>query len=211
MFKKRNFVIFVILIIAFLISAFLYSSNVYAKVLCSKSQVNITNVKQMSSAETLALIDKYQEKYFTIIKRNDMFLNTIDFDKVRKDRKELKKLYKEVTKQITNKEYLKKYQDIQKRYSKCEQETTIGMNEFAQKNYNEVDSLLNEVYKEVKSTISADDFAKLESSEKRWLIEVNNYEKVFNSKDFGTIRPLIYYDFETDMREFRTLLLMLYV
>ena len=204
-------------IIAFLIIinlAFINNANASVQKVDDKGQVKIINKKTMTSAEKLELIDNYQEKYFTIINRNHLFINTVDsedFDQIDKDRKELKKLFAEVQKQVKNKKYLKKYKAIEKRYSKCNETTTIKMNEFAQKNYNEIDNLLNEVYKEVKSKISSEDFAKLTISEQKWLKEVKNYKKVFDSKNFGTIGTIIYYDYEINMREFRTLLLMLYL
>ena len=176
-----------------------------------KIQSHFSNKNLKTSDEKLALIDNYQKKYFEIVKRNDVLLNIEENDAVKKDNKELKKLYLQVKKQIKNKKYLNKYKDIEKRFSECEEETTIGMNEFAENNYKAVDDLLNEVYKEVKSKISSEDFKKLTQSEKEWLKEVEAYEKVFNSKGFGTIGTIVYYGYEIDMRSFRTLLLMLYL
>ena len=138
-------------------------------------------------------------------------LNFEDEKKLNKDRNELKKLFKKVQKQISNKEYLKEYKDIQKRYAKCEEITTVGINSFAENNYNEVDALLNKVYKEVKSKISSDDFKQLSASEKKWLKEIQDYEKDYTSQDTGTIGVVINYDCQTNMKEFRTLLLMLYL
>ena len=176
-----------------------------------KIQSHFSNKNLKTSDEKLALIDNYQKKYFEIVKRNDVLLNIEENDAVKKDNKELKKLFAQVKKQIKNKKYLNKYKDIEKRFSECEEETTIGMNEFAENNYKAVDDLLNEVYKEVQSKISPEDFKKLAQSENEWLNEVEAYEKVFNSKGFGTIGTIVYYGYEIDMRSFRTLLLMLYL
>lgn len=176
-----------------------------------KIQSHFSNKNLKTSDEKLALIDNYQKKYFEIVKRNDVLLNIEENDAVKKDNKELKKLYSQVKKQIKNKEFLNKYKDIEKRFSICEEETTIGMNKFAANNYTAVDNLLNEVYKEVQSKISPEDFKKLAQSENEWLNEVEAYEKVFNSKGFGTIGTIVYYGYEIDMRSFRTLLLMLYL
>ena len=77
--------------------------------------------------------------------------------------------------------------------------------------YEDADELLNEVYKEVKGKISKEDFNKLKLSERKWLKDLDAYEKVFDSMGFGTISTLIYYTYQIDMREFRTLLLMMYL
>ena len=177
----------------------------------SAQQTQTVKKNQKTSADVLSEIDKYQTKYFEIIKRDDLFLQEEETSAVKNDRKELKKLFKEVKKQVKSKDNLKKYKEIEKRYAKCEEETTVGMNEFANNNYKEVDTLLNEVYREVKTKISPADFKKLTASEQKWLNEVKNYKKVFDSKGFGTIGTIIYYDYEINMRQFRTLLLMLYL
>lgn len=212
--KNSSFAVVAVFLI--IINANIFINNANASLLDNydKNQVKIANKNATAPLEKLNMIDKYQEKYFTIVKRNNMFVNTVDFediDKIDNDRKELKKLFTEVKKQIKNKKYLKEYKAIEKRYSKCNEETTIGMNEFAKKNYDEIDSLLNEVYKEVKSKISPEDFKELTASEKKWLEEVKGYKKVYDSMGFGTIGTIIYYDYEINMREFRTLLLMLYL
>ena len=161
--------------------------------------------------ETLILVDKYQAQYFEIIKRNDYFLSMEDYDTQKQDKRDLKKLYKTVKKEITNKDYLKKYKDIEKLHAKCDSESTVGINKCASEYYEDVDELLNEVYKEIKGKISKEDFNKLKLSERKWLKDVDAYEKVFNSMNFGTISTLIYYTYQIDMREFRTLLLMMYL
>ena len=205
---------FLILISAFCFVAFgiaaLSTQTVFAKNV-QKYSTQIADKKSNTNLDKLSLIDNYQAKYFTIIKRNDVLLNIEDEKILNKDRKELKNLYKEVKKQIHNKTYLKEYNKIEKKYSKCDDMTDIGMKEFSMRNYNEIDNLLNEVYKEVKSKISSEDFKKLAESEQKWLEEVDNYKNVYNSMDYGTIGTLIYYDYQINMRNFRTLLLMLYL
>ena len=209
---KRALVLGVVLT-AIVAVMFINNSFVSAKNTKNVSVQQTQTVKnnQKTSDDVLSEIDKYQAKYFEIIKRNDLFLQDEETLAIKNDRKELKKLFKEVKKQVKSKGNLKKYNEIEKRYAKCEEETTVGMNEFANNNYKEVDALLNEVYKEVKTKISPADFKKLTASEQRWLKEVNSYKKVFDSKGFGTIGTIIYYDYEINMRNFRTLLLMLYL
>lgn len=197
-----------LLIVAFAVS-FGNNTNVYAKSIFSKQQAE--TIKANNAYDVLSKIDNYQAKYFEIIKRNDALLEIGESTEVKKDIKELKKIYAEVKKQITNKKYLKEYKNIEKRYAKCNAITDIGMQDFAVNNYNEVDALLNKVYKEVQTTISADDFKKLTISEAKWQKEVDDYQQVFESMGLGSIGKLVYYDYQTDMKKFRTLLLMLYL
>ena len=84
--------------------------------------ISLENVRknQKESSQILPVIDCYQKDYFSIIKRNNMLLQTEDDKTLNKDRKDLNKLYKKVKKQIRNKDYLKKYNDMQKRYAKCD-------------------------------------------------------------------------------------------
>ena len=210
LFKRKITRIALFLAIALVIVPF-GNNCVSAKNIFSKKQIGIENKNFKKINDTQSTIDKYQAKYFTIIKRNNVLLNMGSSSELNKDRKDLKKLFKEVEKQISNKTYLKEYNKIEKHYSKCDAETTIEINEFAQKNYDEVDKLLNDVYKEVKAKISNEDFKNLTLSERKWLQEVRDYEKVFNSMNFGTIGTSVYYNYEINMRKFRTLLLMLYL
>ena len=62
----------------------------------------------------------------------------------------------------------------------------------------------------VKAIIPPEDFKQLITSELKWLKEVEDYYKVYEQQGFGTIGPLIHLGYECDMRNFRTLLLMLY-
>ncbi|MCR5266601.1 MAG: DUF1311 domain-containing protein [Cyanobacteria bacterium RUI128] len=176
----------------------------------SPAELSLTK-NQRPCPEVLADVDKYQAKYFEIVKRNNVLLNDGDDRALNRDRKQLKKLYKEVEGKILEPRYLNKLKEIDNRYAECTDMTTQGMNEFAEKYYKEIDDLLNEVYMDVKSKIWREDFEKLQLSEYRWLKAVNKYEEVFDSMGFGTIGTIIYYGYQTDMRRFRTLLLMLYL
>ena len=200
-----------ILLIFTLIFSFINSDYVSAKHILNNEQIETVSKNVSIYSEILSDIDKYQERYFKIIKRNDVFLSFESNNTLNRDRKDLKKLYNKVKKQIRNKKYLKEYKEIEKRYSKCNEETTIGINSFMENNYNEIDNLLNKVYKEVQQKIPPEDFKYLVLSEKKWLKEVNSYEDVYNSMGFGTIGTMIYLDYQIDMRKFRTLLLMLYL
>ena len=181
-------------------------SEIYNKI---KTMSFVEKIEYYSNK--LSLIDKYQTQYFTIIKRNNILLNFENNKALNNDRKELQKLYKEVEKQISNKEYLAEYKRIEAKYSNCEETTTVGMNEFAEKNNKEVDDFLNTVYKKIQSKIPAEDFENLVLSEQKWLKEVDAYKQVYDSMGFGTIGTVVYYGYQTDMKSFRTLLLMLYL
>ena len=203
--KRKNFGFISVLIVAVLV--LISSMNAFAK----NISFDNTSEKQKEASAILTVVDCYQQKYFSIIKRNNMLVQWENNKTLNNDRKDLNKLYKKVKKQITNKYYLNKYKDIKKRYAKCDEITDIGMKEFADRNYNEINNLLNEVYKEVEAKISSDDFANLAKSEADWLKEAEDYEKTLSSMDYGTIGTLIYYEYQINVREFRTLLLMLYL
>ena len=199
----------------FLLFAGMFSittANAYvpAQNLSIQVPAEIANKKHKTSADKLYIIDKYQEKYFEIITRNDVLLKDEDVKELNIDRTELNRLFAEVQNQVKNKKYLKKYNKIQKRYAKCDEITTTGINKCAEKNYNAVDSLLNEVFKKVKSKISSKDYKYLTLSEKEWQKRVDDYQKNFDAMGFGTIGASIYNSYQINMKEFRTLLLMLY-
>ena len=184
-----------------IVIAFMLTSSVFAQ--------DISNSE--SYEETFAAIEKYQEQYFKIVKRNDVLLKYESDKALNNDRKELKKLFKKVKKQITNKSYIKKYNDIERRYAKCNDMTTQGMNKFAEKNYNDVSVLLNEVYNYAESKIRPGDKRNFIESEQIWQKEFENYKQVYDEMDFGTIGTIIYYDYRINMVQFRALLLMLYL
>ena len=161
--------------------------------------------------ETLNLIDNYQQKYFNIIKRNDVLLRMEDDDNLATDRKELDDLFAEVENQITNDCYLKKYKKIQKRYSECPGITTPEINKCAEKNYKAISTLLNNVYNKAEMKLKFTESKQLAHSEILWEKEVEAYKQIYDSMGFGTIGTSIYYGYETNMKEFRTLLLMLYL
>lgn len=171
-----------------------------------------SNLQQYEyTADTITLIDKYQEKYFEIIKRHNILLQCDNLEDTEKDTKELEALFTRVKSQITNKKYLKKYNKIQKQFAECDADTTIDINAFSENNYKAIDELLNIVYKQAQSKIDPDDLKELESSQSKWEQEVADYQKVFDAMGFGTIGASTYYSYMTNMKEFRTLLLMLYL
>ena len=161
--------------------------------------------------DKINLINKYQDKYFEIVKRHDALLNQEDIVELNNDRKELEALFTEVENQITNEHYLKKYKNIQKRFATCDSEITPDINAFAEKNCIAIEKLLNTVYKKAQTKLDPEDLKQLVTSENNWEKEVEDYRKVYNSMGFGTIGASIYYDYMINMKEFRTLLLMLFL
>ena len=172
----------------------------------------MTGCSNKTDIDTLTKIDSYQEQYFKIIKRNDLFLQLYSSDNYDKDIEDLKNLYNKVVSEINpNCEFLQKYNELEQKYAENTGGNTFEINEFAQNHYNAVDKLLNDTYKAVRLKIPQDDFNKLVQSELNWLKEVDEYKNVYDKQGYGTIGGLIYLNYQIDMRNFRTLLLMLYL
>lgn len=204
MHKKKNYFASFLIVILLI---FIGSTSVFAKGVPIKK----VSEKYNEAPEILSVIDNYQEKYFSIIKRNNVLFREEDDKVLNRDRKELNNLYKEVKKQINNKYYFKQYKDIERRYAKYDEITDAGIRDFAYKNYDEANTLLNNIYQEIKSKIPSKDFEILAQSENKWLKEFKDYEKVFYSMDYGTIGTIIHINYQINIIEFRTLLLMLYL
>ena len=172
----------------------------------------MTGCSNKTDIDTLTKIDSYQGQYFKIIKRNDLFLQLYSSDNYDKDIEDLKNLYNKVVSEINpNCEFLQKYNELEQKYAENTGGNTFEINEFAQNHYNAVDKLLNDTYKAVRLKIPQDDFNKLVQSEINWLKEVDEYKNVYDKQGYGTIGGLIYLNYQIDMRNFRTLLLMLYL
>ena len=162
-------------------------------------------------SKVLAKIDLLQAQYFSIIKRNDAFLKIYDCDACAEDMEDLNKLFSEVRNNIDKDNYyLKKYDEIENSYSSSDLETTAEINNFMMENYEAVDKLLNETYQAVRTKIPREDFKDLITSELKWLKDVEQYHTVFEQQEYGSIRTWVNLRYEINMRQFRTLLLMLY-
>lgn len=171
---------------------------------------NVTYDLQTPS-KVLAKIDLLQAQYFSIIKRNDAFLKIYDCDACAEDMEDLNKLFSEVRNNIDKDNYyLKKYDEIENSYSSSDLETTAEINNFMMEYYEAVDKLLNETYQAVRTKIPREDFKNLIASELKWLKDVEQYHKVFEQQEYGSIRTWVNLRYEINMRQFRTLLLMLY-
>lgn len=207
--KKINlyfvFFIFVLLLL------FITSEDISAQSLPLNNQIQLTDTVSKPISSTFDIISGYQEKYFEIINRNNVLLNNDDSEDLTNDRKELDGLFNEIKARITNERFLKKYNKIQKRFANCDAITTTGINECANKNYDAIYDLLNNVYKKVESKLSFEESKKLALSQIEWEKMVDDYQNVYNSMNFGTIGTSIYYSYKINMIEFRTLLLMLYL
>lgn len=173
----------------------------------TSASYNLTTPNQV-----LAKIDELQARYFSIVKRNNALLDIFGDEECQQDLDELKALFSEVEKNIDkNNYYLQKYHEIEKKYAQNQGETTVDINDFASKHYEAVDNLLNEIYKEVKKKLPEEDFNQLKKGEIQWIKDVNSYQEVFEQQEFGTIRTLVKLGYEINMRNFRALLLMLYI
>lgn len=162
-------------------------------------------------SKVLAKIDLLQAQYFSIIKRNDTFLNLYECDACAEDMEDLNKLFSEVRNNIDKDNYyLKKYDEIENSYSSSDLETTAEINNFMMEYYEAVDKLLNETYQAVRIKIPREDFKNLIASELKWLKDVEQYHKVFEQQEYGSSRTWVNLRYEINMRQFRTLLLMLY-
>ena len=78
----------------------------------------IANKKHKTPTDKLYIIDKYQEKYFEIIKRNDVLLKDEDVKELNIDRTELNRLFAEVQNQVKRKhrkKLLKRLQRVKRR------------------------------------------------------------------------------------------------
>ena len=103
-----------------------------------------------------------------------------------------------------------------KQYRECDGMTTNDMMYAASQTYKAIDKLLNEVYQEVRSIIPAEDFENLKQSEIRWIKDIDKYHKKATSEDgefmygsYGSHAGIM--NAEVDMRQFRTMLLLLYL
>lgn len=168
--------------------------------------------KQKTPSEILSEISKYQSLYFDLVKRNNALLDIFGDDEAQQDLRNLSSLYKEVENKINpNNSFYQEYKRIEKKYKDVPEGTTIYLNALSAQHYKEIDKLLNDVYKAVKTKLLEDDFNQLKINQRAWLKEVMNYNKVFEEQNFGSIGSLIKANYEADMRSFRALLLIFYL
>ena len=178
----------------------------------NKDKLNTAANEYNIASATLESIDMYQKRYFDIVKRNNLFFDLEGSDNSARDVAELKKLFEEVKAKIDKNcpQYIV-YEEISTKYRNNTGRNTLEMNDFAKEKYDAFDKLLNDTYKAVKDRISENDFILLKESQRNWLHEVEDYNKIYLAQGFGTIGTLIKFDYEINMRAFRTLLLMLYL
>ncbi len=212
--KKRNKVLILITMCLLLI----FTAGVVFFVLNNKKSdstniaLNSEENKKTEFQNALDEIDGYQAKYFEIIKRHDALLDMTNSTESKKDIKELSLLFQEVKNKINkDNSYLAEYEKIKEKRIKNLGNTEFEINTIASENHKAVDKLMNDIYSNIKSQLNKEDFEKLNISQKNWLSEVENYNNIFNSKDFGTIKTIIKLDYEINMKSYRTLLLMLYL
>lgn len=94
------------------------------------------------------------------------------------------------------KKYLFKFIDIQEEVSKLpyheeEYQNTFGMRKLASEEYEMWDTLLNEIYSELKNTLSTEDMDKLTSLQIQWIEDRDvTAEAAGKEVEGGTLQPL---------------------
>ena len=162
-------------------------------------------------------VEYYQAQYWQIIKRHNCLINYSAYNEgdteaikvLEKDRNELLSLMGNIESQINiNNPYYIKLTNIPKGDGSAQTQYDLNMNAA---DYNDaVDSVLNELYNDIRKTIPASDFEKLKQSEIKWLNDIEKYKKVMEENLGGTIAGMIYSNAIADIRRFRCLVLMLY-
>ena len=95
------------------------------------------------------------------------------------------------------KKYLFKFIDVQEEvsklpYAKEQYQTTMGMRQLASQEYEMWDALLNEIYSELKNTLSAEDMDKLTSLQIQWISDRDaTAEAAGKEVEGGTLQPLV--------------------
>ena len=164
-------------------------------------------------SDVLNQVEKFQSEYWEIVKRHDLFFYFGEENlAIAKDMDDLSDLFQLVELSINkDSHYYTKLKNIEERFKNNPGETTYEAKQFEQQYIEAIDSLLNEIYKDIRATIPADDFEKLKRSEIRWLNDIENYRKIYEMQDHGTIGGLLYANFLNSIRKFRILLLMFYI
>ena len=179
----------------------------------SKQESILQENKKISYSENLKQIEKYQAKYWEIIKRNNLLINqNMEEDgAIEKDGKDLLNLYNIVENSIDKgNQFYKKLAIIEKQREDDTSETQYDMNNYAGIYNDTIDGLLNDVYKDIKATIPENDFTNLKLSERKWLKDIESYKTVMNSEELGSMGSMTKTYAIADMRKFRILLLLLY-
>lgn len=160
----------------------------------------------------LDIIDYYQDKFFEIITRNDVLLSMENNEYVHKDLNDLSQLFEKVEHKINSQnEYFKRYKEIEEKYKDNFGENILEMSTFALQNYELIDELFNDTYKEVKIKLKDSELDELKNNQEEWFNKVLSYEQHVKSQDLGSIEQLVNLNSQILMKSFRTLLLMMYL
>ena len=95
------------------------------------------------------------------------------------------------------KKYLSKFIDTQEQvnnlpHNEQEYQTTIGMRELASQEYEMWDTLLNEVYSELKNILSTEDMDNLTNLQIQWISDRDTIAETAGKKaEGGTLQPLL--------------------
>ena len=161
------------------------------------------------------LIEEYQQQYWDIIKRNNMFIQIAEIDsQIKQDRVDLNNLYKKVENAIDkNNNILKELKDLKEKYNKGieKAQTQTEMNVLASHYLENTDKILNDVYIKIKENSSQTNFEALKTNEIEWVREQEEYQTFLEKQSFGSIFGLIYCKTMQDIKYFRTLLLIFYL
>ncbi len=95
------------------------------------------------------------------------------------------------------KKYLSKFIDIQEKvnnlpYDEEQYQTTIGMRQLASQEYEMWDTLLNEIYSELKNTLSTEDMGNLTALQVQWISDRDSTAEATGKEvEGGTLQPLV--------------------
>lgn len=160
--------------------------------------------------DLLSQINLYQEKFFDLRKLEETSISEA--------RLQISNLFAEVESKIQqNNEYYQKYIKIEPDLIKDNYGYQDVPDDFYPNpvavfdiQYRMYDELLNDLYSNIETQISAEDFSKLKESEIQWVKEKENFLKTVIPFSGDLSYPIVG-EFKVEVTKFRCLLLMLYL
>lgn len=176
---------------------------------------NKNKAEQPIQKGILLQVTDYQQQYWSIIKKHNMFLQIGEVDNnVQQDKTDLKKLYQNVENKINqNNKFLSELNNLNNKYNADikNAQSQIEINIVANEYMENTDKILNNVYQEIKINTDSKDFELLKTSEIKWIKDLEEYQKFIEEQGFGSIIGLLYANATQDIKHFRTLLLIYYL
>ena len=176
---------------------------------------NKNKAEQPIQKDILSQVEDYQQQYWSIIKKHNMFLQIGEVDNnVQQDKTDLKKLYQNVENKINqNNKFLSELNNLNNKYNADikNAQSQIEINIVANEYMENTDKILNNVYQEIKINTDSKDFELLKTSEIKWIKDLEEYQKFIEEQGFGSIIGLLYANATQDIKHFRTLLLIYYL